>query len=85
MTPIRFIHTSDIHLDTSFSGAGFPSVADICVSLREQAAEIRINNKRQIVKSRFIFPLLLAATEPARFWRFLNAPNETGNLLLKHF
>jgi exonuclease SbcD len=25
MTPIRFIHTSDIHLDTSFSGAGFPS------------------------------------------------------------
>jgi|MudIll2142460700_1097286.scaffolds.fasta_scaffold35929_3 DNA repair exonuclease SbcCD nuclease subunit len=25
MTPIRFIHTSDIHLDTSFSGAGLPS------------------------------------------------------------
>jgi len=25
MTPIRFIHTSDIHLDTSFSAAGFPS------------------------------------------------------------
>ncbi len=25
MTPIRFIHTSDIHLDTSFSSAGFPS------------------------------------------------------------
>jgi DNA repair protein SbcD/Mre11 len=25
MTPIRFIHTSDIHLDTSFSGAGMPS------------------------------------------------------------
>ncbi len=25
MTPVRFIHTSDIHLDTSFSAAGFPS------------------------------------------------------------
>jgi exonuclease SbcD len=25
MTPIRFIHTSDVHLDTSFSGSGFPS------------------------------------------------------------
>jgi len=25
MKPIRFIHTSDIHLDTSFSGAGFSS------------------------------------------------------------
>jgi DNA repair protein SbcD/Mre11 len=25
MTPIRFIHTSDIHLDTSFSGSGLPS------------------------------------------------------------
>jgi exonuclease SbcD len=25
MRPVRFIHTSDIHLDTSFSGAGFPS------------------------------------------------------------
>ncbi len=25
MRPIRFIHTSDIHLDTSFSGSGFPS------------------------------------------------------------
>jgi exonuclease SbcD len=25
MTPIRFVHTSDIHLDTSFSGAGLPS------------------------------------------------------------
>ncbi len=25
MAPIRFIHTSDVHLDTSFSGAGFPS------------------------------------------------------------
>jgi DNA repair protein SbcD/Mre11 len=25
MKPVRFIHTSDIHLDTSFSGAGFPS------------------------------------------------------------
>jgi hypothetical protein len=25
MEPIRFIHTSDIHLDTSFTGAGFPS------------------------------------------------------------
>jgi exonuclease SbcD len=25
MKPIRFIHTSDIHLDTSFSGSGFPS------------------------------------------------------------
>jgi exonuclease SbcD len=25
MTPIRFIHTSDLHLDTSFSGAGLPS------------------------------------------------------------
>ncbi len=25
MTPIRFIHTSDVHLDTSFSAAGFPS------------------------------------------------------------
>jgi DNA repair exonuclease SbcCD nuclease subunit len=24
MTPLRFIHTSDVHLDTSFSGAGFP-------------------------------------------------------------
>jgi exonuclease SbcD len=23
--PVRFIHTSDIHLDTSFSGSGFPS------------------------------------------------------------
>jgi exonuclease SbcD len=25
MKPVRFIHTSDIHLDTSFSGSGFPS------------------------------------------------------------
>jgi exonuclease SbcD len=25
MTPVRFIHTSDVHLDTSFSGTGFPS------------------------------------------------------------
>jgi DNA repair exonuclease SbcCD nuclease subunit len=25
MTLIRFIHTSDVHLDTSFSGSGFPS------------------------------------------------------------
>jgi exonuclease SbcD len=25
MNPVRFIHTSDIHLDTSFSGSGFPS------------------------------------------------------------
>jgi DNA repair protein SbcD/Mre11 len=25
MKPVRFIHTSDVHLDTSFSGAGFPS------------------------------------------------------------
>lgn len=25
MQPVRFIHTSDIHLDTSFSGSGFPS------------------------------------------------------------
>jgi exonuclease SbcD len=25
MAPIRFIHTSDVHLDTSFSGSGFPS------------------------------------------------------------
>ena len=25
MTPVRFVHTSDIHLDTSFSAAGFPS------------------------------------------------------------
>ena len=25
MLPIRFIHTADIHLDTSFSSAGFPS------------------------------------------------------------
>jgi DNA repair exonuclease SbcCD nuclease subunit len=25
MRPVRFIHTSDIHLDTSFSGSGFPS------------------------------------------------------------
>jgi exonuclease SbcD len=25
MRSVRFIHTSDIHLDTSFSGAGFPS------------------------------------------------------------
>ena len=25
MNTVRFIHTSDIHLDTSFSGAGFPS------------------------------------------------------------
>jgi exonuclease SbcD len=25
MTHVRFIHTSDIHLDTSFSGSGFPS------------------------------------------------------------
>jgi len=25
MNPFRFIHTSDIHLDTSFSGSGFPS------------------------------------------------------------
>jgi exonuclease SbcD len=25
MSPFRFIHTSDIHLDTSFSGSGFPS------------------------------------------------------------
>jgi exonuclease SbcD len=25
MSPIRFIHTSDVHLDTSFSGAGLPS------------------------------------------------------------
>jgi DNA repair exonuclease SbcCD nuclease subunit len=25
MIPIRFIHTSDIHLDTSFAGSGFPS------------------------------------------------------------
>jgi exonuclease SbcD len=24
MKPVRFIHTSDIHLDTSFSGSGFP-------------------------------------------------------------
>jgi len=25
MTPVRFIHTADVHLDTSFSGSGFPS------------------------------------------------------------
>jgi DNA repair exonuclease SbcCD nuclease subunit len=25
MPPVRFIHTSDIHLDTSLAGAGFPS------------------------------------------------------------
>jgi len=25
MRPVRFIHTADIHLDTSFSGSGFPS------------------------------------------------------------
>jgi exonuclease SbcD len=25
MRPVRFIHTSDVHLDTSFSGTGFPS------------------------------------------------------------
>jgi DNA repair protein SbcD/Mre11 len=25
MRPVRFIHISDIHLDTSFSGSGFPS------------------------------------------------------------
>lgn len=25
MKPVRFVHTSDIHLDTSFSGSGFPS------------------------------------------------------------
>lgn len=25
MIPVRFIHTSDMHLDTSFAGAGFPS------------------------------------------------------------
>lgn len=25
MKPVRFIHTADIHLDTSFSGSGFPS------------------------------------------------------------
>ena len=25
MKPVRFLHTSDIHLDTSFSGSGFPS------------------------------------------------------------
>jgi len=25
MRPVRFIHTSDIHLDTSFSGSGFPA------------------------------------------------------------
>lgn len=25
MKPVRFIHTSDIHLDTSFSGSAFPS------------------------------------------------------------
>ncbi len=25
MRPVRFIHTSDVHLDTSFSGSGFPS------------------------------------------------------------
>jgi DNA repair protein SbcD/Mre11 len=25
MKPIRFVHTSDVHLDTSFSGSGFPS------------------------------------------------------------
>ncbi len=25
MRPVRFIHTSDIHLDTSFAGAGLPS------------------------------------------------------------
>jgi DNA repair protein SbcD/Mre11 len=25
MQPVRFIHTSDIHLDTSFSGSGLPS------------------------------------------------------------
>jgi len=25
MRPVRFIHTSDIHLDTSFSGSAFPS------------------------------------------------------------
>ncbi len=25
MKPVRFIHLSDIHLDTSFSGSGFPS------------------------------------------------------------
>ena len=25
MKPVRFIHTSDIHLDTSFSASGFPS------------------------------------------------------------
>jgi exonuclease SbcD len=25
MRPVRFIHTSDVHLDTSFSASGFPS------------------------------------------------------------
>jgi DNA repair exonuclease SbcCD nuclease subunit len=25
MNPVRFIHTADVHLDTSFSGAGLPS------------------------------------------------------------
>jgi exonuclease SbcD len=25
MSPVRFIHLSDVHLDTSFSGSGFPS------------------------------------------------------------
>jgi DNA repair exonuclease SbcCD nuclease subunit len=25
MKPVRFIHTADLHLDTSFSGSGFPS------------------------------------------------------------
>lgn len=25
MKPVRFVHTSDVHLDTSFSGSGFPS------------------------------------------------------------
>lgn len=25
MKPVRFIHTADVHLDTSFSGSGFPS------------------------------------------------------------
>ncbi len=25
MKPVRFLHTSDVHLDTSFSGSGFPS------------------------------------------------------------
>ncbi len=34
MTPIRIIHTSDIHLDTSFSGAGIPS----CLGDRKREA-----------------------------------------------